>query len=221
MKKVFIIILLLFFATGCDVEYNLKIDADSYAENININLPQETGFKNMIKKMSTVKQISYIDNSNKKNYYQTGSFNDYSLNYNYNFDSDTILKSQAINRCYNIVGIEDNEDGKSMTFYTNTIFKCLYIDGRQVIDKATINITTPLKVLESNADKVEGNKYTWVIDETNFENKPISIKMEKPKTVDDGKQSLIIVIISLIVITGISYIVYRFLRRKHIKRNEI
>lgn len=221
MKKILGVVLLLFLLTGCDVEYNLKIDDNTYLEDININLPHTDGWKQTVNRMSKVNQISYINSSNEKNYYDIKSSNGYSINYKYKFDSSSILHSEAINRCYNIVGLEDNTEDNSMTFYTNTVFKCLYNDGRQVIDSATINIITPLKVLDNNADKVEGNKYTWVIDETNFENKPISIKMEKPKTVDKGNQMIIVAIIVFVVMLGVGYLVYRFLRRKHIKRNEI
>ena len=225
MKRLLCLLFLLFVLTGCDVEYNLKIAGDVYTENINISVPNTGNWKTIVNNVSNMKQISYINESSGDKYYYDLDINKdenkYKIKYDYKFNKYNIINSSAINRCYNIVGIEDSDEDNSMTFYTNTIFKCLYTDGVQVIDKATINIITPLKVLDNNADKVDGNKYTWVIDETNFENKPISIKMEKPKPVDKKSQTTLIIIIGLILVAGVGYIIYRFLRRKHIKRNEI
>ena len=223
MKKIFCLLLMMFVITGCDVEYNLRIDGDSFDEEITATLPNTDTFKYVVDNISKVKQPSYInDNTGNKDYYKSKITNDsdfYKLNYTYSYDENSIKFSNAINQCYKYFFIDTSAGYIDIS--TSPKFTCFYRDGSPVADSITINIITSSKVVSNNADKVDGNKYSWVIDKTNSENKPLEIKIEKPKKVDKNNQTVIIVIILLAVMSAIGYIIYRFMRSKHIKTNEI
>ena len=62
-----------------------------------------------------------------------------------------------------------------------------------MVDKYTITITTNHKVIESNADQVDKNKYIWVIENNNDSvniNKPIKIVFSNETTLEQLSNDL-------------------------------
>ena len=86
-------------------------------------------------------------------------------------------------------------------------FYCLYSD------EIVINVTTDYAVLDSNAAKVNGNKYTWIID--NKYNDGIHFVVSKTvisnnsEDTDGSNVFRIIAFIVLIILSGVTYFLYK------------
>jgi len=103
---------------------------------------------------------------------------------------------------------------------------CL-VDGFYM-DNVVVNIKTDLKVSKNNADKVEGNTYTWIINKDNYSNKPINIEISKLSTSQSILNNITnenyilsggLVIIILVLVICVS-VIYIFMKRKHKKTND-
>ena len=94
----------------------------------------------------------------------------------------------------------------------------MYTDDVKQFDSLTINIKTDLEVVENNADKVDGNTYTWVINENNYQNHPIQMRIKKGT--DKGFNFWIIIIVIIVLLLIIAIFAYNtYLKNK--KRNKI
>ena len=80
----------------------------------------------------------------------------------------------------------------------------------KLLDTLTINIKTKLKVLNSDADKVKGDTYTWYINQENKDNKPINIKISLAKSVN----YTFLVILSGIIMVSLIVFIYIFIKGK-------
>lgn len=210
MKKIFLI-LLFFLLTGCSASYNLSIDEEITNENVSIMIPKEVIDKETIQNQFSTNTPVY---NNKSDYYKeaiTEDNNNYYINYSYNHKTDQFKDSKFINLCY-----DDNEievDNSKISFSTGKKFKCINMDDGVHIDNIEINITTKLKVRKNNADKVKDNTYTWIINEDNYQNKPINLEIKKPTTVREtiegttnGVLTIIIIIIFIVAIVVVGVI---------------
>ena len=61
MKKFICLIMLLFLITGCDIEYNLTIDEETFDEDVQIVLPHTSQMENMVFRTMKTKQISFVE----------------------------------------------------------------------------------------------------------------------------------------------------------------
>lgn len=180
--KLIILILIIFITSGCDVEYNLDIDSNIMNENITFLLDDNSSNKKLINDLSSRKQEAYYDiDTGSSKYYKITTDNKSDekdkllLKYNYDYKDTTLQKSNAIGECfYNKSVIKDE---KYITLNTSNGLTCIFRDGNRQIDNLTINIKTQLSVEENNADKVVGDTYTWNINDKNYSNKSIYMKI--------------------------------------------
>ena len=98
--------------------------------------------------------------------------------------------------------------------------EALYREGSKPED-IIVNVRTNLTVLESNADKVNGNVYTWNINDQNYTNKPIYIKIEKERYQEPFISQFISIIVIIITFVMIGILIYFKAIRKHKKNNKI
>ena len=182
MKKKYLIVLYIlisFIVSGCTVDYNLDFTDYELKETININLDSiENNEKNIesmrysaeyesaaISMNGIIKRYNFTENQNKDSYIGT---------FEYNYSIEDFNKAHLIRSCYDSFNFVKTEKGYQ--FVTSNVFKCGTYSYMPV-DKYIFTVTTNHKVIESNADKIEKNKYIWEID-TNGEvniNKPIKI----------------------------------------------
>ena len=141
------------------------------------------------------------------------------LNYSYQYTGNDLYKSEAASSCYykRIVNVTD----KYITINTDKQVTCLYKDGDREIEDITVNIRTALTVLENNADKVNGNTYTWYINDKNYTNKPIYIKIEKERYQESFTSQVISIIVILIIVVIIGILIYFKALRRRKKNNKI
>ena len=165
IKKCFILTALLMLLTGCTINYNLTIDNNSVSESISGSVDKneyeledgDTGlnlFYTLIKK--DVPALVSGDSLYNKDITET----DNGINYNYTYTyRNNIDKARVINECFENHYIDETDEYYNIKLSGG--FYCLYSN------KIDINVISNYEVLNNNAKKVNGNKYTWTIDNSN------------------------------------------------------
>ena len=167
MKKLKIIVLLMFvfFTTGCSVVYNLEILEDlsineeiTASENtkqlqIKTSLPTEDAANylyNMFNTSSLREFTSYEDND--KTIGESSLSYDNLNKFSKDFTTDVFPK------------VKVTEQNNKVTFFAEQKLKLGNNANRVLIyDDIIVNIKVPFKVIENNADEIDGNTYTWNI----------------------------------------------------------
>ena len=229
MKKLILFICLMFFVTGCDVNYNIIIGEDTFDENIVLSFSKSNTSYDDISFYPDNKILVYPTEKDKKFYNSkiVENVNSYDLIYSYKHDFNSLKNSYFINNCYHNMSITENDD--RIVIDSGEDFACFIGDDGLRADSLKINITTKLKVISNNADVVNGNTYTWIINENNYLVKNVSFILEK-----NGNFSLSDIVLSddeqvsassitgiiVIIIVVASILIYLFVRHKLRKNND-
>jgi len=205
-KKIIILILLLLLVTGCTTDYNLNIEPDYITEEITATIPKssipsqrdaEKKYKiendDQITPFLTNPQYVFEDNDiiyNKT--VKLDESNNYIVNLNYKYNFNDYLKSKAYKECFqeSYINIEEN---KTIPVVFKGKFYCLYGDS------ININITSTRKVLGNNADYINGNTYTWVIDNNNVDNTNIQILFSDEK-ISNTSQLIYLILVGVLIV---------------------
>ncbi len=220
MKKLILIICLMFLVTGCDVSYELKINADeTFNEKATFSfLNQDMTVDDLSVYIKTHQPISN-DRYEAKYYashiYTNGIYN--YLIYDYVHDINSFRKSTFVDTCYPNMKITESDD--EIKIESGKGFRCLNPDNGLITDHVDIAIVSELEVLENNADEVNGNTYLWTVNENNVQDKEVNLVLKRnTKNSTDINYFLIFGIIGvIIVILGIGL----FLISKNRRNNDI
>ena len=178
-KKVFLALISIILFSGCTVEYNLTISDNTIHEDINISelkslVDEETSdsiIKNQYAQYNNEGRYKYITSKNK-----TDDNVIYKLKQNYPLRNELYIR--AFDDCFDGYNIMYSDDSKtSYIIQTTKGFKCMQYEYSN-IDSYTINIKVDTEVINNNADKVNGDTYTWIINSDNFLTKDISIEFK-------------------------------------------
>lgn len=229
MKKIYLLLLLIFLTCGCTVNYDLNITDEGFSENILIksetfdeseNLkndpwPYKAHYTDLDageepEKLEGVDY--YLDETtlNENNFYQK------KLSYNFNkkdFNDDFMIKN-----CYEKFYYD--ESNKEIALSTSQKVLCM---ENYNIDNININIKVPYNVTAHNADSIKGNTYTWTINKDNYQNRSIILSYEKnditenkpdnekeeEKTPLKSRVGLVSVVISIFIIFIVGVFVYK------------
>lgn len=216
MKKILILIALLFL-TGCDIKYNLNFEDDKIEENIKVIIPksEKEKYNDLINStpyaiLDGIDQIEYNHKFRKLLKNNIGY-------YNYVYSFSDFGRSYYGKSCFNALSFTKNDN--TYTLSTSKGFQCMVLNYNKV-DNIEITITSDRYVLDSNADIVKGKKYIWNINNDNASDKYIQITFGdvREKTIIDFIEEnliLIIVIGSLILLVGSSFIIIKSLSEKN------
>ncbi len=220
MKKLILIICLMFLVTGCDVSYELKINADeTFDEKTTLSfLNQEMTVDDLSVYIKTNQPISnsrYEAKYYDSRIYTNGIYND--LIYDYVHNINSFRKSTFVDTCYPNMKITESDD--EIKIESGKGFRCLNPDNGLITDHVDIAIVSELEVLENNADEVNGNTYLWTVNENNVQDKEVNLVLKRnTKNSTDINYFLIFGIIGvIIVILGIGL----FLISKNRRNNDI
>ena len=181
MKKILIVLGILLITTGCTCEYNLDIENGKYNEEIKINaktVSEKNNFNNEWKIPTNKNEYDIgIDSEN--------ADIDYTKIYSYRTSGNSLIFSQEANRgeynnstavynCYNKLTV-DIQSGSTIISTSNAV-KCF--DKYPDLTEITVNITVDKPVKSCNADNAFGNTYTWNLNRSNANNKPINLIIE-------------------------------------------
>lgn len=165
-KHLFILFVVMFL-TGCSVNYKLTINDD-------LSIDEEvvaTEYTKIMEKKTNLKgedSINYLYEMFRKNldnetfYYDnsnnltigtaTESYKDFN-DFNFSFKSD-LFYPLKYKKDKNIITLSLPQTKQLGNHYSDNL----------IYDEVSITMVIPFKVLENNADKVNGNKYTWNIE---------------------------------------------------------
>lgn len=216
--KIVLLIVILLSLTGCSFEYNIKIDTNTISEENIVYIPNTD--KNNIK-IEVEKLVSkYTGPTNSLGMYKQEAIennNNFGMSYKKTYDTlDDYNNSLSFSICYDNYKLIKEKD--KIVISTSKRFNCF--NKYSELDDVTINIDSRLEVESSNADEVNGNIYTWNINKSNADNKPINIVL-KPNTEQKEKQrqlSVVLLVISAFILLGI--IVF-LIRLKGKRKNKI
>ena len=205
MKKISLLILILLLCS-CNANYKIIIEDNKIYDEINITEKSTIVNGANQQKMDDFED-ELIDWERDYDYYTRELFTENDLTgykYTYDFTFDQYDTLSQISKCYEDFKVTHNNN--SFKINTSNDFLCgTYYDN---VDKIEITITSKYKVINSNADKKEDGKYTWIINASNYRNKPINIEVDlteesekKPdKELNIKAIIFILIFISLIVI---------------------
>lgn len=220
MKKI-IFLLIILLLTGCSANFNVEIKQNTVEQNIFI---QANNYELDGTLLNTIAKNVYIDKQdttvlgrfrllNNKNDNPLNAFVSYNINdYDYDYSLYICYDNQNITYSNNILKIE-----------TSNYFNCF--DKYSIIDDVNINVTTGYKVLENNADKVDGNTYTWNITKSNKKGIKLTLDTTVDEIQEEEKQkeklnkNLIFIIIGTLVLSAFGTVFFVFIKSN--KNNKI
>lgn len=210
LKFIFILVILL-GCTGCSIEYNLTIDKEFAKEKIEATLENNDDNKKIVDIYTKNRITSYFDSDlNEFMYYDINKIDDKTdlkLQAEYRYPLKKLQYSNAAEKC--LYNRSVNIDNKYITINTSEGINCIYYDEVKQIDKLVINITSKYVVEKTNADEINGNIYTWNIDDKNYQDKSIYMKINYTKKYKTNLEKnalkialglLFFIIISIIII---------------------
>lgn len=209
-KKMLIMILSVLLLTGCTVNYNLEVENNSLKEVISGTVTKEEAENDVNSTApSIVNELIYSENvpiavgTNTYNRELNENGNNINYKFSYDYDMSNFANSSLINTCFENREIVDLGDYYSIKLSGD--FRCLYANN------ININVTSNLKVISNNAKKVKNNTYSWTIDKTAVD---IEFVVDKntpyTKSSNSGGSTLRIVsFIVLIILSGITYLLYK------------
>lgn len=179
MKKI-LILLLLILLCGCTSSYNLEISNDSFKESINMYIDKsiiptttQDGIEldDQVTPFLKNKYSAFFSNESAFYNKKVNELDDaYEVNMDYKYDEKNFKDANSLNSCFSNFIYESN---KNYYIHAYGEFLCLYSD------EFKISIKTKNKVIRHNADSVNGNVYTWNINQDNVLNTDIEFRVEK------------------------------------------
>lgn len=238
--KYLVAIFCIVLACGCEAKYNLKINSSGeFEEETIVSYSDVLNFDNNVLLNNTIsprlflnsklesKIYAYYDSmgnpydliEDEENYYKQINISDdkkLGIKYNYSFSKNNFERSSIVNSCYDNFNIL-NDNGVNV-ISTSLNFKCfeLYPELDSVV--VSIKVDKNFKVVENNADKVNGNTYTWNIYEYNSKDKAITLKYKDAVKKTNATLSILIGV-SVIVLIGL--IIFIFINNSSKKNNKI
>jgi hypothetical protein len=196
----------------------MKIDTNTISEENIVYIPNTD--KNDIKQEVEKLVSRYTGPTNSLGMYKQSVIednNNFGMSYKKNYDTlNDYNNSLSFSICYDNYKLIKEKD--KIVISTSKRFNCF--NKYSELDDVTINIDSSLEVESSNADEVNGNIYTWNINKSNADNKPINIVL-KPNTEQKEKQrqlSVVLLVIAAFILLGI--IVF-LIRSKGKRKNKI
>ena len=176
-KKIYILLIILLFTTGCTCQYNLKIDGNTYQEELTLNAStrEELNQFNNNWQIPIDKDIYFCGDedtnvSKESELYKT-QLTGNRLTFSHEFNRSDFQNSTAAAICYDKLTVSNYSN--STVISTSKIAQCF--ENYNSLSNLVINITVDRPVKSNNADSVSGNTYTWNINRNNASNKPVNL----------------------------------------------
>lgn len=176
MKKIIMLLVVVVLLTGCSANVNLTITSSSIQEDITITAYSDSGttkqqvYSGFRKNMPVFANVPLSDtepDTRKTGIeYYTRREQDlgsgYKFNYNYNYKFDDYKNARSVKYGFDSRTISKNPVDKTIMISTDS-GGLNFFEQYPNLENVTINIKSPYKAVENNADYVNGNTYTWVL----------------------------------------------------------
>lgn len=212
--RLLLLVAMLFLLTGCKATYEIKINKNLSVEEtlsayetvdyFNINYTYYDRSEAIDSLYETMKEKLPVKYAYKHNSNNTGII----ATHNYKNINQYLKENNFYRQFFENVDLKEKDSIISIET-TGDFYKYNQQDfERFAVDQFELKITTPLKVLKNNADKVEGNTYIWYITRMT-EDKKIILQMNKGVTNATQFDVPIIIIFIVIVLVAVGYVVYK------------
>lgn len=232
MKYLFLL-LLMFFLSGCTVQYDLTIDEQGNFLEKTIFQAENLDESVAIQDNSWPIKVDYNDPDVGENpekiegvdyYDDTVLIHDgyYRRQLTYQHTINTLKNSNVIQSCFEHFYV--NENASSITLSTSSEFLCM--NEFSNLNLVQVRIHLPHKVLSSNADVMDGNQYLWNITRDNYQEKGFILNFEKsnlPSNSGDVQEeeeesvsiTVVLIILFFFVLFLVGVFVYNYKQRNH------
>ncbi len=211
-KKLLILIPILIILAGCSAKYEVEIKNNKVIEKssfiIDKSLVEDNNIYYAVAKLSGKYFLNtdFLLGGNIKEYYDDNKAI-------YQKSSDTNISnynnSDIFRYCYDAHNVIIDDDYIMIT--TSDKFKCF--DLYEELDDVDIILKSNHKLIETNADVVDGYIYKWHITKDNAKDKKIYIKLQKDKFVFNYENEFVkkMLIISgiIVIIALIGFVIFR------------
>lgn len=210
VKKIILIILTTLLLCGCEAKYTLYINSNEIKDELSLkgngkiqsyeDIPTESELQNTIKVSNIIVDKRKKDNSeytdiDQNLYKNLEVYNKdfkkldegyYELDFNYQFKTISEYKYSELTE---LLGDQNFYENNENTLTINSSCNNWYVFKRYTqLDIIYFKIVTDYKVIQNNADTVNGNEYTWVIRKDNYGIKEIIIKLDQTKKITDNQR---------------------------------
>lgn len=184
LKKFIFPILCLLFLCGCEATYNLDV-SDGFLETTTINATNVNEYS-LLEGYPRNIPAYYTDSFNPEDtevyddvsYYNVSYVGEGVLNYTYKFE-DKYNLSTIVKESMTKVNITSD---RTVRIHATGDFDCFNI--YPALEKLTVNIKVPYEMVYNNADSINGDIYTWIINKDNPSG-TIDIEYENPDYVSE------------------------------------
>ena len=219
MKKLFIIVLLS-LCIACTGKYNLKINNDLSVEEKVTGLEDDNfydGYYNSSRnRVVDFASSMFKEEINNKGYsfsiVSEGSLYGGQAKKNYANIDDYFSNSNVYEQYFENWDVKNNNGIITISLNKKKVGNGTGID-RAVVNDGTVSISLPFMVLSHNADRVNGNIYTWNID--SYKGDKIYIKFDSKKLSNSSINIVIPIVVFSIIVFIIILITVVFLKRKN------
>lgn len=201
MKRIRIVflILIILLITGCAGTYNLKIDEDlSVKEELSVTVADKEENHLMLERLLS----NEVDN--KDDYSISNEGDNIKVDYKHEYSSieEYLLESDLYKQLFDSVSY--NTDDKEFSLSTSNILNLTNsnLNNAYDIKSLQINVITPLKVIEENADLTSENTYSWTLNQKTRE-KYMYITINKSAKLNRGTTIVLVVLVMAIALTAI------------------
>lgn len=176
MKKILILLTLVVLLTGCSANVNITVTSNNIEEEIIINAYSDrdtnkaqiySSFRKYMPVFNNV-PLSDTEPDTKKDgvEYYTRREQDlgsgYRFEYKYKYNFDDYKNSRTVKLGFNSRTIQRNPGDKNIMISTDS-GGLKFFEQYPDLETVTVNIKSAYKMIENNADFVNGNVYTWVL----------------------------------------------------------
>lgn len=180
-KKIYLLIFILLFTSGCTCQYNLKISDNTFSETIYLvgSTTEESNDLNNTWSIPVYKDANYsgdrdTDYTSAKGIYDY-TFSNNTLKFTHDFKRGDFASSTAVSTCYKTFTMTNYQGNDILS--TNSVADCF--DAYPYLTSININVTLDKKVISHDADSVNGNTYTWKLNRSNYKNKAVNLIYEQ------------------------------------------
>ncbi len=197
IKLITLLVTLILISSGCSARYEATITNSDIKEIISVSEDSKKAYQAayMYKKGNLENFYSSFDYLNDYKNYKVKEYVDkfYLNKDNYERDNYVYQSSGSPTYHYILNNYKKELSLKNNLFINNIVKDSLIVNDNNIIlhldnipvgllnevDNITVTISTELTVTSNNADTVENNSYTWIIDKTNYTNKVLSMYIER------------------------------------------
>lgn len=206
--KLLVVMILIIFVSGCTVNYNIVIDEDLSIKETAILEESVSYFEENYTYYDSKEIVDslwnlYIGDYEAANYSYTQTSNHTGVNVTASYQNLEDYKNRTTIYYQLFQNVDYNIEGDVVTIKATDYYPYNDQDpNRFAIDKATITITVPFEVIETNADKKNNNVYIWNVDKYD-EEKEIIIQFNKSKLLSQKENKNIYYFLTFGIIVAI------------------